>query len=196
MLLLFITALIQCTAAWIGHLSDAYFAASKACCYVKHKPYCDCLNICCLERFRRQTASEQTLIIKLMFNLKKSPDVISSLQTVVFILLCVGVSIPQDFIYSSFTSQFFSDSAFFSLFFPCWSNSFFVALRVKISKGSVISILIDYNCYHKDVQFNEGKFVFSVWKNLNVFCNTTFVLLKSPQCVNHPRAIFHTYKSK
>ena len=86
-----------------------------------------------------------------MFNLKKSPDVISSLQTVVFILLCVGVSIPQDLIYSSFTSQFFSDSAFFCFLFPVQR---IVALGVKISKGSVISILMDYNCYHKDLQCN------------------------------------------
>ena len=44
-------------------------------------------------------------MIKLKSNLKKSPVDISSLQVVVFILSCVGVSIPWDLINSSSTSM-------------------------------------------------------------------------------------------
>ena len=149
LLLLFFTTFIQCTAARIGHFFDAYFAASKACCYIKHKPYCACLNICYLEQVP-SNASIRTFIIKLMFNLKKSPDVISSLQTVVFILLCVGVSIPQDLKYSSSKSQFSSDSAFFwkqfndlLQYFISSVDQIYFFLSVTISKANNRLIKID-----------------------------------------------------
>ena len=61
---------------------------------------------------------------------------------------------------------------------------FYEALKNNIAELQLLSLR--FTMWF--LQFIQDIFVSSVWKNLNILCNKSFVLLKGPQCVNHPRA--------